>query len=299
MSLIHRNAICDSKNIGSKTRVWAFTHILSGAKIGDDCNICDHVFVENEVTIGDRVTIKSGVQIWDGITIEDNVFVGPNVTFSNDKYPRSKQYIEPLKTLLKEGSTIGGNATILPGLTIGKLAIVGAGSVVTKNVPNHAIVAGNPARIIGYANNKETTSTITMSNSEVHQEINFPIIKDSRGDLIAIEFEGNIPFEVKRFFCVFGVKNRQVRGEHAHKKCHQFLVALSGNIDIETFDGKRKSLVNLSSPGKGLIIEAGIWASQFNFSKNAVLGVFASEEYDPNDYIRDLHEYIKFKQLQN
>jgi UDP-2-acetamido-3-amino-2,3-dideoxy-glucuronate N-acetyltransferase len=299
MSLIHSSAICDTTNIGSETRIWAFTHILSGAKIGQNCNICDHVFIENAVTIGNRVTIKSGVQIWDGITIEDDVFVGPNVTFTNDKYPRSKKYIEPLKTLLRKGSTIGGNATILPGLTIGELAIVGAGSVVTKNVPNNAIVAGNPAKIIGYTNEKNVKSPIDAYKSNGVQEINFPIVKDSRGNLIAIEFEECIPFRVKRFFSVFGVSNGQIRGEHAHKKCHQALIALSGTIDIETFDGKNRSSVRLISPGKGLIIEAGIWASQFNFSNDAILGVFASEEYNPNDYIRDVKEYLEFKGIQN
>jgi UDP-2-acetamido-3-amino-2,3-dideoxy-glucuronate N-acetyltransferase len=135
--------------IGDNTRVWAFVHILPGATIGEDCNICDHVFIENDVIIGDRVTIKSGVQLWDGIRLNNDVFVGPNVTFTNDKFPRSKQYLKQYPiTTVKKGASIGANATILPNITIGEKAMVGAGSVVTKDVPDNVIVVGNPARVV-------------------------------------------------------------------------------------------------------------------------------------------------------
>lgn len=135
--------------IGEKTNIWAFVHILPGAIIGDDCNICDHVFIENDVIIGNRVTIKCGVQLWDGVKLGDDVFVGPNVTFTNDKFPRSKKYPSQfLKIIVKEGASIGANATILPGITIGRKAMIGAGSVVTKDVPDYALVLGNPARVV-------------------------------------------------------------------------------------------------------------------------------------------------------
>ena len=148
----HPSAIVETENIGSGTRVWAFVHILPGAQIGTDCNLCDHVFIENDVVVGDRVTIKSGVQLWDGVRIEDDVFIGPNVTFTNDPFPRSKQYLEKYsKTLIQKGASIGANATILPGITVGQNAMVGAGSVVTKDVPAGAYVSGNPARnLSGY-----------------------------------------------------------------------------------------------------------------------------------------------------
>ena len=147
---IHEKAIVEpGARIGKQTRVWAFAHILSGAVIGEDCNVCDGVFIENDVVIGDRVTIKCGVQIWDGIILEDDVFVGPNATFTNDSFPRSKHYPEQFEgTLVKQGASIGANATILPGLTIGEYAMVGAGAVVTKDVPPYAVVVGNPARIL-------------------------------------------------------------------------------------------------------------------------------------------------------
>lgn len=147
----HPNSLVESEAIGDATRVWAFTHILPGARIGSACNICDHVFIENDVIIGDRVTIKCGVQIWDGLRIEDDAFIGPNATFTNDKFPRSKQAFKLHETLVCKGASIGANATILSGLVIGENAMVGAGAVVTRDVPANAIVVGNPARISGYA----------------------------------------------------------------------------------------------------------------------------------------------------
>ena len=148
----HPQALVESDRIGPRTRIWAFAHVLPGAVIGADCNICDYVFIENDVRIGDRVTIKSGVQLWDGVVLEDDVFVGPNATFTNDPFPRSKQPLTEIpRTTVSAGASIGANATILPGITVGPCAMVGAGAVVTRDVPARAIVIGNPARINGYA----------------------------------------------------------------------------------------------------------------------------------------------------
>jgi acetyltransferase-like isoleucine patch superfamily enzyme len=153
---IHPLSDVQTSRIGDHTRIWQFCVILPGASIGSDCNICSHVFIENEVRIGDRVTIKAGVQLWDGIVIGDDVFIGPNATFTNDRFPRSKrrQLHHPVTTV-RSGASIGANATILPGLTIGRGAMVGAGAVVTKDVPDQVIVKGNPARITGYVSNPE------------------------------------------------------------------------------------------------------------------------------------------------
>lgn len=151
MSFIHKLSDVAECKIGENTKIWQFVVILEGASIGSNCNICAHVLIEGEVQIGNNVTIKSGVQIWDGTTIDDNVFIGPNATFSNDVFPRSKQYSDDfLKTHIKTGASIGAHATILPGLTIGINAMVGAGAVVTKDVPDNAVVVGNPAKIIRF-----------------------------------------------------------------------------------------------------------------------------------------------------
>jgi acetyltransferase-like isoleucine patch superfamily enzyme len=148
----HKHALVEpGAKIGERTRVWAFAHVLAGAKIGTDCNICDHVFIENDVLVGNRVTIKCGVQLWNGLRVADDVFIGPNATFTNDIFPRSKHYPEKfLPTHILAGASIGANATILAGVTVGEKALVGAGAVVTKDVPAYAIVVGNPARIIRY-----------------------------------------------------------------------------------------------------------------------------------------------------
>ena len=146
---IHPSSDVQSKQIGEGTRVWQYVVILPGAVIGRDGNICSHCFIENKVVVGDRVTVKCGVQLWDGVTLEDDVFVGPNATFTNDRVPRSRNASATLlPTLVKKGASIGANATILPGLTIGEGAMVGAGSVVTKDVPPRTLVVGNPARVV-------------------------------------------------------------------------------------------------------------------------------------------------------
>jgi UDP-2-acetamido-3-amino-2,3-dideoxy-glucuronate N-acetyltransferase len=149
--MIHSLSDVQSDNIGDGTKVWQFTVILKNAVIGFDCNICAHTFIENDVIIGNRVTIKSGVYLWDGITIEDDVFIGPCATFTNDKFPRSKAHFDKsIRTLIKHGASIGANVTILPSLTLGERCMIGAGSVVTQDVPDGAIVLGNPAKIVGY-----------------------------------------------------------------------------------------------------------------------------------------------------
>jgi acetyltransferase-like isoleucine patch superfamily enzyme len=149
--MIHPTAEIQTKQIGEGTSVWQYCVILQGARIGKDCNINCHVFIENDVVVGDNVTVKSGVQLWDGLRIEDDVFIGPNVTFTNDLLPRSKQYPEQFrKTCINKGASIGANATIIGGITIGRYAMIGAGSVVTKNIPAYTLWFGNPAQFKGY-----------------------------------------------------------------------------------------------------------------------------------------------------
>jgi UDP-2-acetamido-3-amino-2,3-dideoxy-glucuronate N-acetyltransferase len=145
---IHERALVETESIGPGTRIWAFAHVMPGAVIGADCNVCDHTYVEGGVVLGDRVTIKSGVYLWDGMRIEDDVFIGPQATFTNDPFPRSRQPFDGTLTTLRRGASIGAGAVILPGITIGERAMVGAGAVVTKDVPSDAVVVGNPARVV-------------------------------------------------------------------------------------------------------------------------------------------------------
>jgi len=151
---VHTHALCESDDIGPRTRVWAFAHVMKGARIGADCNVCDHAFVETGAVVGDRVTIKNGVQIYAGVTVEDEVFLGPNMIFTNDMTPRAgfrkppEEYLRP--TLVRRGASIGANATIVCGTTLGESCFVGAGAVVVRDVAAHALVVGNPARRIGW-----------------------------------------------------------------------------------------------------------------------------------------------------
>ncbi len=148
---VHESALVATDNIGDDSRIWAFCNILKGAQIGAECNICDHCSIEGEVVIGNRVTVKNSVSLWNGMVIEDDVFIGPNAVFTNDVYPRSKVYHDEVdKTLIKQGATIGANAVVVAGHTVGKYAFIGAGAVVTKNIPDYTIWYGNPAQFSGY-----------------------------------------------------------------------------------------------------------------------------------------------------
>ncbi len=304
-ALIHHLALCESANLGAGTRVWAFAHILKGAVIGADCNVCDHVFIENDVVIGDRVTIKSGVQLWDGVRIADDVFVGPNATFSNDKYPRSKQdQAKVEETHIGKGASIGAGAVILPGLRIGSKAMVGAGAVVTHDVPAKAVVSGNPARIVGYVDTKPQQRTKVAATAAAEPAgptqtsvrgvtlHRLTLVEDLRGKLAAGEFGDQIPFVPKRYFMVFDVPGKDVRGEHAHRRCQQFLVCIRGSVTVVVDDGTTAEEVQLREPDNGLFVPALTWAVQFKYSADAVLLVFASEHYDAADYIRDYDEFL-------
>jgi acetyltransferase-like isoleucine patch superfamily enzyme len=152
-SLFHPTALVDSNHIGAGTRVWAFAHILEGAVVGENCKIGDHVFIEGGAVLGDRVTVKNNSLIWHGVTIGDDVFVGPNVVFTNDLRPRVRYQTGPddwEKTVVADRASIGANATIVAGIRLGFNSMVGAGSVVTRSVPDHSLVLGNPARQVGW-----------------------------------------------------------------------------------------------------------------------------------------------------
>lgn len=302
---VHERGLCESEEVGAGTRIWAFAHVLPGAKVGADCNLCDGVFVEDGVTVGDRVTIKSGVQLWTGVELEDDVFVGPNATFTNDPFPRSRQHLdEHPRTVVRAGASIGANATILPGLEIGRGAMVGAGSVVTRPVPPHAIVTGNPARIRGYVETSSDATTVgEPSPSPGPSTTELPVrgvlvrrfseYADLRGRLSSGDMpSADVPFTPRRWFMVYDVPSRHVRGEHAHRVCEQFLICVSGQVMVAVDDGRNRAEVLLDSPTLGVYIPAGVWASQFRYEANTVLLVFASHPYDPDDYIRDYDEFL-------
>jgi UDP-2-acetamido-3-amino-2,3-dideoxy-glucuronate N-acetyltransferase len=301
----HPTALVETPSVGDGTRIWAYAHILPGARIGRECNICDHTFIEGDVVVGDRVTIKCGVQLWDGIRVEDDVFIGPNATFTNDRFPRSNHPPERfLPTVIRRGASIGANATILPGVTIAENVMIGAGAVVTRDVPRNAIVAGNPGRIVGYvgADRAEAQAAGAPVGDGAMQSAvegvvlyRLPRVADLRGMLTFGEIGQQVPFEVKRYFLVFDVATEQIRGEHAHRRLHQFLVCVHGRCRVVADDGTHSQEFALDAPDVGLYIPPMTWAVQYRYSSDAVLMALASAPYDPADYIRDYAEFQALK----
>lgn len=297
---IHPLADVQSSRIGAGSRIWQYVVVLPDAILGSDCNICSHCFIENDVVIGDRVTIKNGVQVWDGLRIGNDVFIGPNVTLTNDRFPRSKHRPEAyLQTRIGAGASIGGGATLLPGISVGRNAMIGAGAVVTRSVPPNAIVVGNPARIVGYVDTTghvpvtpDGNEAASLDQSTLARLHVLPRIVDMRGSLSVGEFERSVPFPVKRYFLVFDVPSIETRGEHAHRKCHQFLVCVRGNVSVVADDGKHRDEFILDRPDRGLHLPPMTWGIQYKYSPDAVLLVFASDYYDADDYIRDYEEFL-------
>lgn len=301
---VHPQALVETKRIGPGSRVSAFAHILPGAVIGCDANICDHVFIENDVVLGDRVTVRCGVQLWDGVRIEDDVFIGPNATLTNDQFSRSKlRPTQSLETRIRKGAIIGANASILPGLTIGHGAMIGAGAVITHDVPPNAIVTGNPARIVDYVDvlrvaQNPIRPAITVSElpklrvkgAEMHR---LTLIVDPSGSLTFGEVQKHLPFTPKRFFVVYDVPSMDVRGKHAHKELHQFLVCLKGSCSIMLDDGEYRDEVVLDNPSVGLHVPPNLWGVQYKFSADALLLVLASDIYKADDYIHDYQQFME------
>lgn len=302
----HPEGRVESSEVGQRTRVWAFAHILKGARIGADCNICDHTFIEGGAVVGDRVTIKCGVQLWDGVTLEHDVFVGPNATFTNDPFPRSGcPPAEFMRTLVRRGASIGANATLLPGVTVGAGAMVGAGAVVTRDVPPGAIVMGNPAVVTGFVQRASRTGASEVFAAPARAKTpliadaglyELPRVTDDRGHLSFAELGASLPFAVVRYFLVFGVPSQEIRGEHAHRMLDQFLVCVHGSCSVRLFDGDAGEEILLNRPDLGLHVPPLVWTTEYKYSPDAVLLVLASDIYREDDYIRDVDEYLALQQ---
>jgi acetyltransferase-like isoleucine patch superfamily enzyme len=298
----HPTAIVEpGASVGASSRVWAYVHILAGATIGEDCNICDHVFIEGGVSLGNRVTVKSGVQLWCGVSLEDDVFVGPNATFTNDRFPRSKDRPpEFARTTVKKGATIGANATILAGRVVGANAMVGAGAVVTSDVPSNAIVVGNPARITGYVASTHKGPIAAPRAAEAREALGvpgarllrLPVIEDLRGKLSFAQVGSELPFVPKRYMVQFDVPSKEVRGEYAHRRLEQVLVCLRGSVEVLVDDGQARDAVVLAGPQLGLYVPPLLWTSHYKYTPDALLLVLASLEYDADDYIRSYEEFL-------
>jgi UDP-2-acetamido-3-amino-2,3-dideoxy-glucuronate N-acetyltransferase len=268
----HPQAIVESAHIGENSSIGAFAHILPGARIGRNCRIEDQVFVDSNVVV------------------EDNVSVGPNAVLAGG----------PSRTVVRKGASIGPNVTVQPGITIGQGAIIGAGAVIASDVPANTVLAGNPARITGYVGTSDVAPLATpppdvgshptsVAGVRVYR---LPLIEDLRGKLSFGEVGQHVPFEMRRYFVSFGVSGEHIRGEHAHRKLHQFLVCVHGRLHVMADDGRNREEFILDSPALALHIPPMVWAAEYRYGPDAVLLVLASDPYDPDDYIRDHSEFL-------
>lgn len=298
-------AACAASDLASGTRVAAFARVLDGASIGADCHIADGAFIGANVSLGARVSIEPGAHVSAGVSIGDDVRVGANATFTGEP-PAWGQADgdERSQTTVAAGAAIGANATLSSGIVIGRGAKIGAGAVVTRSVPPNAIVLGNPASIVGYTGSPRSdvaagtlatgaTGTVSLGVDGVRLTRSDEFT-DLRGSLTAGELpQDGIPFVPSRWFLVYDVPNQEVRGEHAHRICHQFLVCVSGSMTVAVDDGQNRAEISLDSPVLGLYIPPLVWGSQFRYSADAVLLVLASHPYDAADYIRDYEAFLQ------
>jgi acetyltransferase-like isoleucine patch superfamily enzyme/dTDP-4-dehydrorhamnose 3,5-epimerase-like enzyme len=291
---VHSTALCESTDIGEGTTIGAFSRIGAKARVGQGCEIGDYVVIEAGGAIGDRVSLGAGVRVWRDVAIEDDARVAGDVAFAVSSATGARIAVH-------RGARVGANATIAVGVTIGAGAIVEAGTVVTKSVPPHAIVRGNPARIVGYVDlirgdapllqpaQRQSVTPTDVAGVTLHELL---LVHDMRGDLSAAEFEREVPFAARRYFIVFDVSNEEVRGEHAHRRCQQFLVCVRGRCRAIVDDGRTRAEIVLDRPNLGLYLPPMVWGIQYQHSADALLLVFASEYYDPADYIRDYGAFL-------
>ncbi len=299
---IHPSALSESNDIGPNTQVEAFAYIAHNVRVGKNCVIGPHVCIGKDAVIGDRVIIRGSAQICAGTIIEDEVSIAAHATFLSDRNSHSEDVTDnPI--FLQHGCKIGASATLCAGVTIGEHSVVDAGAVVTRSVQPHTIVAGNPARVVAFANTLETPPPPGAPSSAVVQTMEskvrgvkiyeLPLIRDPRGNLTAGEFKRTLPFVPKRYFMTFDVPSFDLRGEHAHRTCHQFLLCVRGSCAVVVDDGLNREEFLLDCPTFGVHVPPMVWATEYKHSQDSRLLVFASEYYDPADYIRDYQIFLK------
>jgi len=302
---IHPTAICATEDIGPGTTVGPYVTIDAKVAIGAGCTIGEGVSVRDGAVVGDRVTIGPGSRIAGNTKLGDDSCVHPNVVFEQTRL------IEPLAISSRAGnieigpsSIIGAQVTILPSVTIGRNAAIAPNSVVTRPIPPFAYAAGNPATVVQYlvSSTQENGSTEEIRPNKQYSyqdtavsrvtQYFFKEVHDVRGDLSIINFDQDFPFPPKRIFFVSGVRNKHLRGEHAHRDGEQLLVSVSGSTTVLVDDGQARAEFILDRAGIGLYIGPLVWSTQYNHDKNSTLIAIASNAYDPDDYIRNYDEFI-------
>ena len=297
-TFIDPSARFEAEDLGAGSRVLAFTRVGRGVKIGRNCAIHDHAVLVGDVTLEDDVAVQMSARLLGSVHLEQGVAVGAGALVGAGSLDG-----EPSKSIVHRFASIGVNATVLPGVVIGRRAVVEPGSVVTENVPANAVVTGNPATIVSYVDTGDDETPSEMTTAVLLADVGNTRVRgvtlhgltharDLRGTLTAAEFAA-LPFAPRRFFTVYDVPSESVRGAHAHRECSQFLVCLAGSVSCLVDDGATRDEVRLENPAIGLHIPPMIWGTQWRYTRDALMLVLASNPYDPDDYIRDYEEFLE------
>lgn len=305
---VHPQALCETDRIGSGTRVEAFATLAEGSMVGSGVVIARGATVLRAAEIGDRVRVDVEAVVGEGVRIQSDVVVGPRAILSDlTRSPNEGASDGSGRIVIEQEARIGSNAMVLPGVQISRNAHVCAGAVVTRSVPANAIVSGNPANISGYvplaSRSDDVASNLSVAQTNLRPRLQpsavagvsvhrSPVHRDLRGSLVANEFNRDIPFEAKRAFLVFDVPLEQVRGEHAHRGCHQFISCIHGECSLVADDGRAQEEFRLDDPTIGIHIPPMVWSTQYRHTRDAVLLVHASHWYDPDDYIHDYEAFL-------
>lgn len=288
----HETALVETSSIGEGSSIGAYSIVRGQVRLGRGCVIQDHVVLDGALEIADRVVIESHSCLRGPATIGADVRVGPQVSLTSSN---------ALMVTVKNAVVIGPHATVTGPLVIAEAAVIEPGSVVTKNVPANAVVAGNPARIVRYHQTPTAPAILrdaapagsitrtTVRGVTLHE---LPMIEDLRGNLSFGEMERHVPFPIKRYFLTFDVDSEEARGEHAHRALEQFLLCVHGRVHIVADDGRNREEFVLDRPTLALYLPPLVWGVQYRFSPGAVLLVLCSDFYDPADYIRDYAEFL-------
>jgi UDP-2-acetamido-3-amino-2,3-dideoxy-glucuronate N-acetyltransferase len=301
-TFIDPNARFEGDRLGPGSRVLAYVRVAPGVAIGRNCVLHDHAVLIGAVTLEDDVAVHTGAQLLGRIRVEQGVTVGAGAVVGGKS--RSGEDAGLLEIIVHRFASIGPNVTVLPGVAIGRRAIVEPGSVVRQDVPANAVVSGNPATIVSYVDSgQEVAAQEVLLPSSVGAAVTETRVRgvtihrlayasDLRGSLTATEFS-SLPFAPRRLFTVYDVPSESVRGSHAHRTCAQFLVCTLGALSCLVDDGSARAEIRLASPDVGLHIPPMIWGTQWKYTRDAVLLVLASHPYDAADYIRDYEEFLQ------
>lgn len=293
----HPTAICESTSVGNDCRLDAHSFVGRDVSLGDGCVVHAGATVEGATRLGHRVIIGAGAHVSSDATLDDEVQLEAGACVGASDPDGSAGAQRPAR--LAAGVFVGANAVVTTGVSIGRHALIDANTVVRNDVPPFAIVRGNPAAIDGYRSTMQVPPPMPVSATGATPHVdgvawlNLPLVEDMRGDLVIAQFNKNLPFVPRRTFIVHNVPSARIRGEHAHRECHQVLLCVTGSVHVLTDDGRNRQEFRLDTPSVGLHLAPYVWGTQYNFSPGAALLVFASHDYAADDYIRVYDEFLK------